>query len=137
MVTGVGRPGVTASRTGATSGWVRVPEPPVTRHTDAKSVTSGESDVTVTRIVGEPTTVAASAIGWVSRAADCPGSAAIWYVERLIPRAARPGTAMSEAGCPPGGCTSTPDPVASGSSVVCSPDPDRPGYAVRVCSVVG
>ncbi len=41
IVTGVGRPGVTVSRSGATSGLVSVTEPPVTRHTDAKSVTSG------------------------------------------------------------------------------------------------
>ena len=136
-VTGVGRPGVTSSRTGATSGFVNVTEPPVTRHTDANSVTSGWSDVTVKRMTGDPTTVVASAIGCVSSAVDCPGSAAIWYVERLIPSAASPGTAMSEAGWPPGGCTSAPPVVVSGSSRVTSRAPDRPGYAVSVVSVVG
>ena len=70
IVTGVGRPGVTVSRTGATSGFVSVTDPPVTRHTEAKSVTSGLSDVTVRRIVGDPTTVVAAADGWVSSAVD-------------------------------------------------------------------
>ncbi len=74
----MGRPGVTASEIGATSGFASVTEPPVTFHTDAKSVTSSLSEVTVRRIVGEPTTVVASATGCESIAVDCPGRAAIW-----------------------------------------------------------
>ena len=52
-----------------------------TRHSEAKRVTVGVSEVTVRRRVGEPTTVSAVATGAVSSATDCPGSAAIWYVE--------------------------------------------------------
>ena len=75
-VTSVGRPGVSATRTGAVSERCWTASAPSTRQSETKSVASLPVEVTWSRTLGAPTTVSERSSTVLSNAADIPGRAA-------------------------------------------------------------
>ncbi len=103
---------------------------PVTCHNEANRVTSAALDRTMRLTRGDPTTSSRAASGWVSKVTDWPGRAASAYAaaDAEPVSAPRPGTAVVDAGSPPGGVMRTRGrPCCIGTAWTSAAGPFTPG----------